>query len=157
MEVKIGVATQPAFPAGEGAKGSSGVAGIVSKAAGAIGYVDVAYAQASRLPYAAIQNTAGTFVLPDVASIKAAAAASPSPKPNAAISIVQPPASAPAGYPISTFTYVIVPRNAPKAAALEAFLSYAVTTGQKFGPPLLFAPLPAIVVATNKTAIAAIS
>jgi hypothetical protein len=32
-----------------------------------------------------------------------------------------------------------------------------VTTGQQFGPKLLFAPLPAAVVAADKTAIATIS
>src|SRR5215467_15348314 len=63
---KIGVTTQPAFPTGVGAKGSSGVAGVLTKTNGAIGYVDAAYAQQSNLAYAAIQNAANQFVLPDV-------------------------------------------------------------------------------------------
>ncbi|HUZ81143.1 MAG TPA: phosphate ABC transporter substrate-binding protein PstS [Gaiellaceae bacterium] len=154
---KVGVSTQLQFPAGQGAKGSSGVAGVVSHADGAIAYVDVAYAQASHLAYAAVENAAGAFLLPTVASIKAAAAAAQSPKPNAAISLVQPPASAANAYPIATFTYVIVPNKAPKAEALKAFLTYAVTTGQQFGPKLLFAPLPSNVVAADRRAIAAIS
>jgi phosphate transport system substrate-binding protein len=154
---KVGVSTQPSFPSGQGGKGSAGVSGIVSQTNGAVAYVDVAYAQANHFSYAAVQNAAGKFVLPDVTSIAAAAAAAPSPKPNAAISIVQPPASAPTAYPISTFTYVIVPRNAPKGTTLKAFLSYAVTAGQQFGPKLLFAPLPANVVAADKLAIATIS
>jgi phosphate transport system substrate-binding protein len=104
-----------------------------------------------------MQNSAGTYVLPTVASIKAAAAAAPSPKPNAAISIVDPPSSAANAYPISTFSYVIVPTNASKATTLKAFLHYAVTTGQKFGPKLLFAPLPAAVIAANQRGINSIS
>ena len=156
-QAKVGVSTQPSFPAGQGAKGSSGVSGVISQSDGAVGYVDVAYAQANHFAYAAVQNAAGQFVLPDVASIKAAAAAAPSPKPNAAISIVQPPTSAASAYPISTFTYVIVPRSAPKATTLRAFLTYAITTGQQFGPKLLFAPLPVNVVAADKLAIATIS
>ena len=132
------------------------MAGVVSHADGAIAYVDVAYAQASHFAYAAVENASGAFVLPTVASIKAAAAAAQSPKPNAAISLVQPPASAATAYPIATFTYVIVPSKAPNAQALKAFLTYAVTTGQQFGPKLLFAPLPSNVVAADKQAIAAI-
>jgi phosphate transport system substrate-binding protein len=153
---KVGTSTQPPFPAGQGAKGSSGVAGIVSSTSGAITYVDVAYAEANHFAYAAVQNAAGKFTLPDVASVKAAAAAAPSPKPNAAISIVQPPASAASAYPIATFTYVIVPKGSSKATTLKPFLTYAVTTGQQFGPRLLFAPLPPNVVAADKTAIASL-
>jgi ABC-type phosphate transport system substrate-binding protein len=81
----------------------------------------------------------------------------PPPKPNEAISIVDPPAAAPNAYPICTFTYVIVPKTSPKAQALKDFLTYAITTGQQFGPKLLFAPLPPAVVAADKTAIATIS
>lgn len=152
----VGVSTQPSFPAGQGAKGSSGVAGTVSHSRGAVTYVDVAYAKSAGLHYAAVRNAAGSFVLPDVAATKAAAAAARSPRPNAAISIVNPPASAAKAYPIATFTYVIVPKRSPKAAALRAFLTYAVTDGQAAGRELLFAPLPDAVVAADKTAIAQI-
>ena len=153
---KVGVSTQPQFPAGQGAKGSSGVSGVVSKTDGAVTYVDVAYAQSNGFSYAAVQNAANNYVLPEVASIKDAAAAARSPKPNVAISIVDPPASAAAAYPISTFTYVIVPKSTPKAATLKAFLTYAITDGQALGPKLLFAPLPQNVVDTGKAAIATI-
>ena len=40
---KVGVGTQPSFPVGIGGKGSSGLAGVVSRTDGAIGYVDEAY------------------------------------------------------------------------------------------------------------------
>jgi phosphate transport system substrate-binding protein len=153
---KVGVTTQPAFPTGIGAKGSSGVAGVIKNTNGAIGYVDVAYSQQNHLAYAAIQNAARVYQLPTVATIGAAAAAAPSPKPNAAVSIVNPPASAPHAYPISTFTYVIVPTSSSKAVTMRDFLTYAVTTGQSFGPKLLFAPLPPHVVAADKRAIATI-
>jgi phosphate transport system substrate-binding protein len=153
---RVGVTTQPAFPTGVGAKGSSGVAGVIKNTDGAIGYVDVAYARQNNLAYAGIENAAGRFQLPEVATIRAAAAAAPSPKPNAAVSIVNPPASAPLAYPISTFTYAIVPTSSSKAATMRDFLTYAVTTGQSFGPKLLFAPLPPRVVAASKRAIAEI-
>jgi phosphate transport system substrate-binding protein len=155
-KAKFGASTLPAFPTGQGAKGSSGVAGVLSHTDGAVTYVDVAYATTSNLPYAAIQNAAKRFTLPGVSTCKAAAAAVPPPKPNEAISIVDPPAAAPNAYPICTFTYVIVPKTSPKAQALKDFLTYAITTGQQFGPKLLFAPLPPAVVAADKTAIATI-
>ena len=155
-KAKVGTSTQPAFPAGQGAKGSSGVAGLVSHAEGAITYVDVAYATTSGFAYAAIQNAGGQFTLPDVATCRAAAGAAPAAKPNEGISIVDPPRSAPAAYPICTFTYVIVPRKSAKADVLKQFLTYAVTDGQQFGPKLLFAPLPPALVAADKTAIASI-
>lgn len=154
---RVGTSTQPAFPAGQGAKGSSGVAGIVAQTDGTIAYVDVAYATTSHFAYAAVENAARRFVLPDVVSCHAAAAAATSPKPDEAISIVDPPASAPAAYPICTFTYAIVPRKSPKATALKAFLDYAVTTGQQFGPKLLFAPLPPAVVTADKQSIAQVT
>jgi phosphate transport system substrate-binding protein len=153
---RVGVTTQPAFPTGIGAKGSSGVAGVIKKTDGTIGYVDVAYAQQNNLAYAGIENAAGRFQLPEVATIRAAAAAAPSPKPNAGVSIVDPPAAAPFAYPISTFTYVIVPTSSTKGATMRDFLTYAVTTGQTFGPKLLFAPLPPRVVAAAQRAIAGI-
>ncbi len=156
-KAKVGASTQPSFPAGQGAKGSSGVAGVVSTTDGAITYVDVAYAIASHFSYAAVQNAAKAFTLPAVASCKSAAGAAPAPKPNTAISLVDPPASAASAYPICTFTYAIVPKKSPKAKTLKAFLTYAVTTGQQFGPKLLFAPLPAAVAAADRQAVAQIT
>ncbi|HKS21164.1 MAG TPA: phosphate ABC transporter substrate-binding protein PstS, partial [Thermoanaerobaculia bacterium] len=74
---KIGVSTQPAFPAGQGAKGSSGVAGLISRTDGAIGYVDVAYAIKNHIRFAAVRNAAGKFLYPSLSRIAAAAAAFP--------------------------------------------------------------------------------
>ena len=70
---------------------------------------------------------------------------------------MNPPASAAGAYPMSTYTYAIVPKSSPKAAALKAFLTYAITDGQAFGPDLGFPPLPSAVVASDKTEIASIS
>ena len=155
-KAKVGVSTQPGFPAGQGARGSAGVAGVVSKSDGAVTYVDVAYATTSGFAYAAIQNSAKKFTLPDVPACEAAAASASAPKQNQGVSIVDPPATAASAYPICTFTYVIVRKTSPKAQTLKDFLTYAITSGQQFGPKLLFAPLPTAVVAADKTAIATI-
>ena len=143
---RVGKGTQPNFPAGIGAKGSSGVAGKLTTTAGGITYVDVAYSLKNGFTYAKIQNRAHRFVAPTLKSIKAAelSLTKLQSKDNS-ITVVNPNPRQPKAYPISTFTYVIVPLKTSKAAELKKFIDWAVTKGQKFGPPLLFVPLTKIV------------
>ena len=71
---------------------------------------------------------------------------------NNAISVVDPPKSVKAGYPICTFTWVIVPLKTGKAPQLKSFINWAVTKGQHYGHPLLFLPIPKVVqTAAKKT------
>jgi phosphate transport system substrate-binding protein len=149
-----GVSTTINFPAGAGARGNDGVAAYLGRNDGAIGYLGISYVFANHLDYALVRNAAGNFPVPGVPSIEAAANSVTSVPADNAISITNPPASAPGAYPISTFTYAIVPKSSPKSAALRAFLTYAVTTGQRFGPPLQFAPLPAVVLDADRGTIA---
>jgi phosphate transport system substrate-binding protein len=153
---KIGVSTQPAFPAGVGAKGSSGVAGVVSQTQGAIGYVDVAYAIKNHLHFAAVKNAAGKFLFPSLRRIQAAALAFTKVPANNELHIVNPPKSAKLAYPISTYTYVIVHRKSAHAAELRKLIFWALTQGQspQFAAKLIFAKLStvkAVVVASEKT------
>jgi phosphate transport system substrate-binding protein len=151
---KIGVSTQPAFPAGVGAKGSGGVAGVVSRTEGGITYVDVAYALKNHIRFAAVRNAAGKFLYPSLRRITAAANAFPKVPANNEMHIVNPPKSAPLAYPISTFTYVIVPTQTSHAAELRKLIFWALTQGQKpqYEAKLMFAPLPKMVlVAAEKT------
>ena len=74
-------------------------------------------------------------------------------RPNSGISIVAPPKSAKRAYPISTFTYAIVPGNSPQAAALKEFIGYAITKGQSYGAALDFAPLPSVVLSAAQKAL----
>ncbi len=142
---KIGVSTQPAFPAGVGAKGSSGVAGVVSKTEGAIGYADIAFAVTNHIPVMAVKNAAGKYLTPGLASIGAAASTIKSVPANGEMHIVNPPKSQPKAYPICTFTYVIVPEQTSKAPLLKKFIFYALTQGQQFGIKLRFVPIPKVV------------
>jgi phosphate transport system substrate-binding protein len=142
---KVGVGTQPDFPAGIGGRGSSGLAGAVSRTDGAIGYVDVAYSLKNNFKVAKIQNRAGKFQLPGLRGIAAAAATITTVPKNGALSIVNPPRSQPRAYPICTFTYVIVPLKANKASTLKQFINWAITSGQKYGKDLKFYPLPRVV------------
>jgi phosphate transport system substrate-binding protein len=145
-----GASTSVSWPTGTGGNHNSGVAAIIERTPGAIGYLAIGEAVGDKLPFASVQNRGRAFVLPSTGSIAAAAKTAQFKQDNSA-SIVDPPASAKAAYPISTFTYVIVRRASSKAATLRKFVTYAVTTGQKYGKPLEFAPLPQNVVARNKT------
>src|SRR5438128_1617739 len=73
-KARIGTGTNAKWPAGIGAPKSNGVAAAVSQTKGALGYVDVAYAIKNHLPFAAIQNAAGRYILPGIVGIRAAAA-----------------------------------------------------------------------------------
>ncbi len=140
---KIGRGVNAQWPTGVGARGSSGVAGVVTKSAGALTYVDVAYALRNRLRTAWVRNASGRFASPGLRGIAAAAATLPKRiSGNGELSIVDPPKGNPLAYPICTFTYVIVPVSSPKAAELRKLVYWAVTQGQKLGPRLLFQPLP---------------
>jgi len=151
-----GVSTQVSFPAGVGAKGNDGVAAVIGRTDGAIGYLAISYVASSKLDYALVQNAAGTFPVPGTPSVLAAAKTVTTIPADNAISITDPPASAPGAYPISTFTYAIVPKSSGKASTLRPFLTYAVTAGQKFAPPLTFAPLPPAVVTAGRSTISTI-
>ncbi len=144
---QIGTNTTVSWPGGIGGRGSSGVAGVVSNTAGAIGYVDAAYSIQNKLQFALIRNRAGKFTTPGLRGITQALSTLPKKVTELSqLKIVDPPKTAgKLAYPISTFTYVIVPTSSPKAADLRKFIYWAVTQGQKFGPPLFFVPLPATV------------
>ena len=155
-KAKVGVSTQPAFPAGQGAKGSSGVAGLISRTPGAIGYVDVAYATANHIRFAAVRNAAGKFLYPSLRRIEAAAAAFPKVPAGNEMHIVNAPRSAALAYPISTYTYVIVHRSSTHAAQLRKLIFWALTQGQQpqYTAKLTFAPLStvrSVLVAAEKT------
>jgi phosphate transport system substrate-binding protein len=145
---RVGKNTSVNFPMGVGARGSSGVAGVVKSTEGALTYVDAAYSIQNKFQFALIQNRAGGFATPGIRGVTAALSTLPKKVTNLSqLKIVDPPKSAgKRAYPISTFTYVIVPTNSgDKAADLRKFLYWAVTAGQKFGPPLYFVPMPASV------------
>jgi phosphate transport system substrate-binding protein len=154
---KVGTGTAVSFPAGTGGKGSSGVAAALSRAQGGVTYIDAAYSNENGFSYAALQNKAGKYTLPDRAAVAAAAATLTSVPADNAVSIVDPPASAPTAYPVSTFTYAIVPQKSGKADLLKPFLTYAIGPGQQFAADLEFAQLPPKILAADKATIAKIT
>jgi len=153
---KVGKSTQPPFPLGVGARGSSGVAGVVTNTPGGIGYADVAYALTNHLHFAKVQNKAGVFATPGIRAAAAAASTVKKMPADNGVSIVNPPAvgkKTKNAYPISTFTWVIVPTEAKNAQAVKRFILFAISKqGQGLGTKLLYAPIPDVVrVAAAKT------
>ncbi len=152
----VGTSTQVKFPTGVGAEKNDGVSAAISQTDGAIGYVGLAYALSNELSMPLVENSAGNFPKPGVKSVEAAADAVKTIAKDNSISLASLPASAKGAYPISTYTYAIVPLESEKADALKKFATYAIGPGQSYGPDLDFAPLPAQVVAADKRAIAKI-
>ncbi|WP_249009093.1 phosphate ABC transporter substrate-binding protein PstS [Conexibacter sp. DBS9H8] len=154
----IGHATTVNWPGGIGAAGNAGVGGALAGTNGSIAYIAIAYVLANHFDYGLIENAAGRFPVPGLPSISAAAAALTA-VPHSGrggISLTDPPATAPGAYPISTFTYVIVPRASRRGRVIVRFIDWAVTRGQRSGPALDFAPLPRRIVAADRAAAAAI-
>jgi phosphate transport system substrate-binding protein len=142
---EVGYATTVGFKAGVGAKGNAGVTATVTKTPGAIGYISAYYLIAAGVHAAAIQNKAGNYELPNIPNISSAASTVKSVSSSNTVLITNPPKKAKIAYPISTFTYAIVPHNAPQKQFLAQFANYCLTVGQKYGAALDFAPLPKVV------------
>jgi phosphate transport system substrate-binding protein len=143
---KVGKGTQVSWPAGNGGKGSEGVTGQVQQAPGAIGYVELTYAQQNHLPVALIKNQAGKYVAPNPESTSAAISGfAEQLARDARMPIVNAPATATNAYPISGLTFLLVPKDGQgqaKRQALKNFVKYIVTDGQGVAGSLNYAPLP---------------
>ncbi len=143
---KVGAGTQVQWPGDLGGKGSEGVTGQVRQTPGAIGYVELTYASQNKLPVASIGNQAHKYVVPGTDSTTAAISAfADQLTKDPRIPIVNPPASAPDAYPISTLTFLIIPKDgtdAAKRSALKSFIHYVITDGQTVAGTLSYAPLP---------------
>jgi phosphate ABC transporter phosphate-binding protein len=150
-KASAGAGARVAWPTGIGAEGSDGVAELVQKTPNAIGYVELIYAIQHELNYAAVRNPAGEFIKADLASITAAAAGTtPNSEKGFRFSILNAPRKD--AYPISTFTWLLVPEHglsAEKRAALGDLLSWALTSGQKQCASLGYAPLPREIVTSE--------
>ena len=146
------------WPTGTGAAKNSGVAAAVKQTAGAIGYVEQAYAIENGFTYAAVKNSSGQYVLPTIQNTSAAASGIQVPADLGISTINSPGASA---YPIVSQTFLDVYKDPCKdgqahssaASGLKKFLTYAFGPGQQtLGPgpnQLPYAPLPSSLVAKD--------
>jgi phosphate transport system substrate-binding protein len=151
------------FPgtSGQGENGNYGVAGEVAKNGGAIGYVSAYYALSQHGIYtASLQNAAGNYEQASGPTIEAAAKSNSTiPAQGSAftaaggVEIQYPSKKYATAYPISTYTYAIVNKGSSSISGLQGFLSWAVTSGQKYGAALKFYPLPSGIVSQDQSLI----
>jgi phosphate transport system substrate-binding protein len=143
---KVGNGKSVNWPVGIGAKGNEGVSATVSQTPGAIGYIELGYAMINKLPVGAVQNKAGKFITPTIASVTAAAAGAMQqmgPNTDFRVSITNPDGAD--AYPIASFTWLLLHKqyqDASKAAALVKYVWWAETDGQARCADLGYAPLP---------------
>jgi len=146
---KVGVATSVSWPAGVGAKGNEGVAGLVRQTPGAVGYVELIYATQNKIAFGSVQGANGQYVKASVESVTAAAAAAAANMPaDFRVSITNAPGAG--AYPISSFTWLLLyksPTDQARGKIMTDVLKWCLTEGQKSAPGLGYAPLPPSVIA----------
>jgi len=151
-----GKGTAVKWPLGLGAKGNEGVSGMVRQMEGAIGYIELIYAEQNKIPFGVVKNAAGQFVKASLDSTTAAAATAKMPN-DYRVSITNAPGKD--AYPISSFTWLLIPAHgsdANKHKIIVDFLNWMVTDGQKMTSQLTYAPLPAEVATKVKATIASL-
>jgi phosphate transport system substrate-binding protein len=155
---KVGRNTSVNWPVGLGGKGNEGVAGLLKQTPDSIGYVELIYAIQNTLSYGSVKNSADEFVKASLAGVSAAAAGAANAMPaDFRVSITDAPGKA--AYPISSFTWLLIPaqiQDAAKRNAIKDFLHWMLTTGQQYCEGLAYAKLPKEVVAKEEKAIAMI-
>ena len=141
-KTKVGKNTSVEWPTGIGAKGNDGVAGMIRQTPGALGYIEMTYADQNNIPYASIQNSSGAFIRPTPEGVTAAAASAQVPD-DFRYSITNPPGKD--AYPISGTVWLLIPRNPrdkEKGKVVVEFASWILTSGQEFAPALHYSKLP---------------
>jgi phosphate transport system substrate-binding protein len=155
---KVGTNTSVNWPVGLGGKGNEGVAGLLKQTPNSIGYVELIYAIQNNLSYGSVKNETGDFVKASLASVSAAAAGAAKSMPDDfRVSITNAPGKG--AYPISSFTWLLIPaqiQDAAKKSAIKDFLQWMLTAGQQECEPLAYAKLPKEVVAKEEKAISMI-
>src|ERR1700692_3204343 len=151
---QAGKGTSVKWPKGLGGKGNEGVAGSVRQLKGAIGYVELIYAGQNNISFGSVKNSSGNFVKASLEGVTAAAASAPKMPADFRVSITNAPGKD--AYPISSFTWLLIPqqsKDAAKGKILADFLNWMATDGQKMTSALSYAPLPDGVVEKEKEAI----
>ncbi|HJU15867.1 MAG TPA: phosphate ABC transporter substrate-binding protein PstS [Stellaceae bacterium] len=142
---KVGTGKSVAWPAPSsvGGKGNEGVAGLVRQIPGAIGYVELSYLLENDMPYALLQNKAGKYLYPTIATVAAAAATKPDIS-AANFSIVDTDCAD--CYPISGYSWVLLyqaPADPERGRLLKGVMTWLVTKAQPIAASIGYVPLPA--------------
>ena len=141
---KVGAAASVKWPTGIGQKGNEGVSGMVRQSPYSFGYVELIYAVQNKMSFGSVKNSSGKFLKASTDGVTAAAAGAAKTMPaDYRVSITNAPGAN--AYPISSFTWLLIPKNAfdaSKTAALRDFLNWMLDHGQAEAPALSYAPLP---------------
>jgi phosphate transport system substrate-binding protein len=158
-KTKVGKGTSINWPVGLGGKGSEGISGLIKQTPDSIGYVELVYAIQNNLPYGLVKNPSGTFVKASLAGVSAAAAGAAKDMPaDFRVSITNAPGKD--AYPISSFTWLLIPAqisDPAKKEAIKGFLTWMMAGGQDYCEGLAYAKLPKEVIAKEKAALAMIN
>jgi phosphate transport system substrate-binding protein len=136
------------WPKGIGGKGNDGVAGLVRQLPGAIGYVELIYAMQNHISFGEVKNPAGNWIRASIEGVTEAAASVKQMPADYRVSITNAPGAQ--AYPISSFTWMLVPihaQDAAKGKVLKDFLNWMLNNGENEVTPLYYAPLPKALVA----------
>ena len=139
----VGANSAVAWPIGIGAKGNEAVAGMVRQLPGTIGYVELIYALQNKIPFGYIKNAAGNWVKGSIDGVTEAAASIKSMPADYRVSITNAPGKN--AYPISSFTWLLIPtqqQDAAKSKVIKDFLNWMLDHGQSEVSSLYYAPLP---------------
>jgi phosphate transport system substrate-binding protein len=149
--------TKPAN--GSTGAGNDGVATAVKANAGAIGYMEVSFANERAIPVASVRNEAGNLRTPNSPNAVTDAVGDAIINEDRTVTMNYT-TTVPNAYPISTVTYLLAPprMDATKGDNLKAFLTYGVSAaGQAKAGPLGYAPLAPRLVALATEQIARIN
>jgi phosphate transport system substrate-binding protein len=156
-KAEVGTSLTPKWPVGRAATGNDGVAKMVKELGGSIGYVEFIYALQNRLGYGRVRNKYGEFVQASLESIAAAVSHSPEVRDDFKTSIADAPGKG--SYPITSFTWLIVPEHIAdeaKRSAIIDFLRWMLGAGQREAAALGYLPLPKEILTREEAAIARI-
>jgi phosphate transport system substrate-binding protein len=138
-----GKGSSPSWPVGVGGKGNEGVAGLVRQLPGAIGYVELIYALQNKISYGEVKNVAGNWERASIEGVTEAAASIKQLPADYRVSITNAPGAD--AYPISSFTYLLIPVHAAdpaKGKVIVDLLSWIVNSGESEVAAFSYAPLP---------------
>jgi phosphate transport system substrate-binding protein len=138
-----GRGASPSWPVGVGGKGNEGVAGLVRQLPGAVGYVELIYALQNKISYGEVKNAAGNWKRASIEGVTEAAASVKQMPADYRISITNSPGAD--AYPISSFTYLLIPVHAAdpaKGKVIKDMLSWIVNSGESEVSAFSYAPLP---------------
>jgi phosphate transport system substrate-binding protein len=154
-KTKVGKNTSLNWPTGLGGNKNEGVAGLVKQTPNSVGYVELIYAIQNKMPYGKVKNSSGQFVKADLASVtEAAAGAAKSMPDDFRVSITNAPGKT--AYPISSFTWLLIPSkfsDAAKRDAIKSFVKWMLADGQNDTEALAYSKLPKEVVSKELSAL----